>query len=337
MADAKKTAMTKKSSSKRSRSTKKNTKLEPAVRYLRYDLVNSATPDTETSHFLDLAKDLSMVNRRLMRQGRVYHIKKITVVSRNTPNVRATGTTPPTLNAGRISASVIPSSWVAHMAWKRGFKVWQKMYSEASENLSGDVTGTWSDFKVFMSNDMRAGSVLSPIDNGGNPYTTDEWAYANYVTPDGTTGADPFEVHMMGDHNGNPGAWNSISLIKSYGESRATVNPADPNVPGTASDDPLVNVFDYGTTVDEVVNIMESFNDFPPYALVDYPGADVNGPKPIVAQQSCLSDGRTTLAGFEALCGLIELESSSPISEDTYSVLVELAPGKYRGIKAEVI
>lgn len=316
---------------------KSSKKLEPAVRYLRYDLVNSATPNSETSHFLDIARDLSMVNRRLMRQGRVYHIKKITVVSRNTPNVRATGSSPPALEAGRISASVIPGSWVSHMAWKRGFKVWQKMYSEASENLSGDVTGTWSDFKVFMSNDMRSGNVLRPIDNGNNEYTYDEWAYSNYVSPDGTTGADPMEVHMLGDHNGNPGAWNSISLIESYGASRATVNPADPNVPGVASDDPLVNVFDYGTTVDEVVNIMESFNDFPPYNLDNYPGGAGNAPKPIVAQQTCLADGRATLAGFPALCGLIEFESTSPIAEDTYSVLVELHAGSYRGIKADVI
>jgi hypothetical protein len=35
--------------------------------------------------------------------------------------------------------------------------------------------------------------------------------------------------------------------------------------------------------------------------------------------------------------GLIEIESTSPIANDVYSVLVELAPGKYRGIKADVI
>jgi hypothetical protein len=37
------------------------------------------------------------------------------------------------------------------------------------------------------------------------------------------------------------------------------------------------------------------------------------------------------------MCGLIEIESTSPIADDTYSVLVELAPGKYRGIAAEMI
>jgi len=34
---------------------------------------------------------------------------------------------------------------------------------------------------------------------------------------------------------------------------------------------------------------------------------------------------------------LIEVEMKSPIASDIYSVLVELAPGNYRGIKADVI
>ena len=49
------------------------------------------------------------------------------------------------------------------------------------------------------------------------------------------------------------------------------------------------------------------------------------------------TDGKCTLGGFTAMCGLIEIESTSPIANDVYSVLVELAPGKYRGVHAEVI
>ena len=144
-------------------------------------------------------------------------------------------------------------------------------------------------------------------------------------------------MHMMGDHSGSAGAWNSISLIKSYGESRATVQNADPNVPSLVSDDPLVNVFDYGTTVDEVVDYLETDNDDPPYDIDDYPGGNANGPKPMVVQDTALALGSTTLGGFTSICGLLELECKSPIANDVYSVLVEIAPGNYRGIKADVI
>jgi len=309
--------------------TKKSSKtMTPAVRHLRYELQNSGDPGTETSHYIDLARDLSIVNRRLYRQGRDYHVKKITVVSSNTPNL-----------GNRVSASGISSSWVAHNAWRRGFEVWTKMDKEASENLSGNIRGTWSDFKIYLSNDMRSGNVLEPMDNGGNAYLPGEWVYTRLVSPDGTTSSDAFYLHMLGDHQGSPGSWSAIGLVKSYGQSRATVQGADPNVPGVASDDPIVNVFDYGTTVDEVVNLMEGDNDTPPYDLYDYPGqgGNDNGPKPAVFQDTTLVDGRAVMGGFNALCGLIELETTSTVANDVFSVLVELAPGKYRGINADVI
>jgi len=301
-------------------------KLTPAVRYLRYEFTSSETPGTETSHYLDLSRDLGITNRRLYRQGRDYHIKKISIVSSNTPN-----------GGNRISVATAPNSWVAKSAHERAFKVWQQMNKEASSNLAGDVMGTWADFKVWLSNDMRvAGTTSYPLDNGGNAGLLDEWTYTQLVSPDGTTSADPFYLHILGNHNGaGPGTWNSVGLIKSYGESRATVQPGDPNVPSTAADDPLVNVFDYGTTVDEVVTLQQNDNDFPPYDIATYAGDELNMPKPLVVHDTTIVDGRATMGSFVAMCGLLEFEIKSALPADTISVLVEMAPGPYRGIKAE--
>lgn len=311
------------------KSSKKHT---PAGRYLRFELTNSGNAGTETSHFLDVASALSKTNRRLYRQGRDYHIKKITIVSSNTPNAGEPGSP-----NNRISFSTVNDGWVSQMAWKRAFQLWNRQNKEASANVAGDISGTWSDFKVYLSRDMQTGTVLQPKDNGGNNYNTGDWVYTQLVTPDGTTGADEFSVHLLGDHVGSVGAWTSVGLIKSYGESRATVQTADPNVPSVVSDDPLVNVFDYGTTVDEVLDNLEAHNDAPPYGVFNYPGDDANAPKPIVKQDTCLVDGRATVGGFMARCGLIEIETTSPIPNDVYSVLVEIAPGNYRGVKADVI
>ena len=326
------------STAKRSRSSAKKT--QPANRYLRYTLHNSASPGTETSHFIDLARDLSRVNRRLYRQGRDYHVKKITVVSRNT--LAFGGFTelgaPIKENAGFISASVVHPGWVSQKAWQRAFRTWQTMNHEASHAVGNDVGGKWSDFKVRLSDDMRTGTVATPVDNGGNAWDAGEWTYSKFVTPDGTTGDDEFTTHMIGGHVGAAGARTSVGLIRSYGESRATVSPNSPETPNNIKDDPLNNVFDYGTTVDEVLEDYMEDADNPPYDLVNYPGGAGNGQKPSVAQHSTLgTDGKCTLAGFTAMCGLIELETKSPIADDVYSVLVELAPGSYRGIKADVI
>jgi len=315
-------------------------KTTPAVRHLRYDLQNSENPGTETSHFIDLAKDLSACNRRLYRQGRSYHIKRITVTSRNTI-AGWTGQTLPNPNeqqdAGRISVSTAPNSWVTRGAWKRGLKTFDLMNKEATHNLTNNVSGKWADFKVYLSNDHFSNGNAEPIDNGGNTATPGEWTYSNYISPDGTTSSDTFRIHLLGATLGSPGAISAAGLVQSFGDTRATVDYDQPNVPGDASDDPLLNVFDYGTTIDEVVNQLENNNDNPPYSTIEYPGGDSNMPKPLVMSETAISDGSGVMSGFEAVCGLLEVEITSPIELDVYSVLVELAPGKYRGIKADVI
>jgi len=306
-------------------------KSNPTVRSIRYDLVNSDTPGTETSHYIDLARDLSILNRRLMRQGRLYHVKKISVVSIDTySGVPAT-------NAGLVSVGVIPYNWVSQKAYLRAFETWTEMNKTATSQIAGDISGTWAAFKVYLSQEMRAATLARPIDNGGNEYKLGEWEYSSLVTPDGTTGAITFDLHMLGANSGVAPNYNSVGLIKSFGESRATVQGTDPNVPAIASDDPLVNVFDYGTGIDEVIDLMEYQNDAPPYDVDEYPGDDTNGPKPMVIQQTSIDNGRGSLPGFSAMCGLVELEIKSPVANDVYSVLVELAPGSYRGIKAEAI
>lgn len=324
-----------KSRAKKSRSVKKTI---PAVRYLRYELTNSGSAGTETSHYIDLARDLSAINRRLMRQGRAYHVKRISIVSSNT--IAGYGGTPdsPKVNAGRVSFSTAPDSWTVRNAWKRGFEMYQRMHDKATMGVPGTVQGKFSDFKVNLSNDFRTATKLVPKDNGGNNLTLGEWDYATLVSPDGTTSADSFEVHLLGDHNGSAGSWTSVGLVKSYGASRQTVDNGQPYTPSTANDDPIVNLFDDGTVFDEVIQLQEDENDDPPYSRDGYAGGSSNHPKPIVVQQTTLgADGRASVGGFTAICGLLEIEATSSVANDVYSVLVELSPGNYRGIAADVI
>lgn len=302
---------------------------EPAVRYLRYELTNSATPGTETSHYIDLAKDLSAINRRMYRQGRSYHVKRISIVSSNT--IAGPG------NAGRVTFGCAPESWVTQKAWQRGFKTWQKMQKMALTNSGSDIRGTWNDFKVWLTNDMRSGTILSPLDNGGNVVTAGEWTYSKMQSPDGTATVDEFELHLLGAHQGGAGVRQSVGLVRSFGESRATVQASSP-AGAIDSDDPLMNLFDDGTAQDEIIQDILDDGDEPPYSASQYPGGGANHPKPLVVQQTTLgADGRSTVGGFSAMCGLIEVEATSPIASDVYSVLVELAPGNYRGVAAEVI
>ena len=316
-----------KTKQKKSRSGKKHVE---AVRYLRYELQNSGTPGTETSHYIDLARDLSFINRRLMRQGRSYHVKRVSIVSSNTI------ATPPG-NAGRVTFACIPQSWVAKQAWTRGFKAWTKMQEMAMGQSNVDVRPTWNDFKVYLSVDMITGNKPLPKDNGGNSITVGEWLYSEYVSSAGSAGADTMHIHMLGPHHGTAPMMSNVGLIQSYGDSRATVNNDSPTVKAALDFDPIYNL---GTdeVAHEIAADMRTKNDDSPYNLLTYPGDGSNHPKPLVVQQTTLgADGRSSVGGFTAMCGLVEVEITSPIANDVYSVLVELAPGSYRGIDADVI
>ena len=97
----------------------------------------------------------------------------------------------------------------------------------------------------------------------------------------------------------------------------------------------MVNVFDDGTTIDEVIDYIEHQNAYPPDQQDIDPGEIGNMPKPLVVQDPTLVDGKATVGGFNAICRAIEIATKSPVVSDVFSVLVELTPGKYRGIKAE--
>ena len=315
---------------------KSSKKTTPAVRYLRYELTNSGTPDVETSHYLDLACDLSALNRRLMRQGRDYHIKRVTVVSRNT----IAGRMPePQRNAGRVTFATLPDSWMVRAAWNRGFKMWNKMNKLALDNTGSDITPKYHDFKIRgIGNYAPTPVYASPLDNGGGVVAYGEWSYSSIISPDGTTSFDAYNLHMLGDHIVSGSNYSSVGLLKSYAETRATVDTNNPNTASVNSDDPLLNLFDDGTQVDEITDNLLTIGEDTPYDRDTYPGESGNMPKPLVVQHTTLgTDGKATVGGFNAICGLVEIETTSPIANDTYSVLVELAPGKYRGIKAELI
>lgn len=317
-------------SSAKTRRSQKTTSMVPAVRHLRYEITNSGTPGTETSHYIDLARDLSAINRRFYRQGMVYHVSKVTVVSRNTVPT-------PGQSAGFVSVSVAPNSWSVRSAWRFGKGLFDKMQKQAMEAVPGDTRPRYNDFKI-RGLESNSPSMLSVKDNGGNDLGYGEWSYTEFVSPDGTTGADAYAAHLLGDHAGSAGSFTSVGLVQSFSRTRATVTSDVPLVPSGGEDDPLANLFDHGTVVDEILEDINTKGDNPPYSITNYPGGAANHPKPLVAQHGTLGqDGRIVLGGFSAICGLLELEASSPLGGDVYSVLVELAPGAVRGVKAEAI
>ena len=306
----------------------------PAQRQLLFSMTGGDV-DTSTTKYLDLSKFISRANRRLYRQGRAYHVKKVTITARGAFNPVA-----PTDPGTSVMVSAAPDTWVTREAWKRGFRVWSKMQKDAMHNSGNDLRGTWNDFKIYMNLNsvLLANQLEDSIDVEGNNYGAGEWVISDFTVPkEASVGEDQFYATLMGDHSGSQDAYTSVSLIKSYGESRVTVQADDPNAQPDIPDDPLNNVFDFGTTIDNVLTDVLHENDAPPYLVNAYPGDNANGPKPAVMQIGTMSDGRCVLGGFTAICGLMAITTKSSQAGVAYDILVELSEGSYRGIKADVI
>ena len=318
-------AKTSKSSKSSTKTTRKKAKPVPAQRYLTYQLTTEGA-GSEKSFYIDLARDLSAVNRRLMRQGRVYHIKSVSFISRNTTN-----------NGNYVTISTVPDTWMSRNAWKRGFQAHQAMEKDLADTTG--LRGKFADFKVQMDAYIvsNPANYLSPQDNCANPVLPGEWVYSKYVAPTASAGVvDEYTSHLVGNHVGTAPNYTSIGLVRSYGDARATVTTT-PAVQADASEDPLMNLVDYGDTVNARIDNLEGDNNSPPYDRDNYPGDNVNMSCPTNVKMGALSDGKLTFGGFSALCGLIEIEAASSTVNDTITMLIELKEGSYRGIAADVI
>lgn len=309
----------------------------PANRYLNYTLTHNG--DGADSHYIDLAKNLSEVNRRFYTQQKVYFVKSVTVINKQADV--------------QLRVATVPNTWVARNAWKRGKRLFEKMNDQVQDQAGSSYRGRYHDFKVMLSSGMAGDSDASdypqPVDVNGNEAQVGEWVYSKFESPDGTSSSDEYFAVMLGDHSGSSGSRTFVGLIQSYGESRKTVSDAVPGYDNHGDDDPLTNLFDHGTNVDEIAENLQEDGDTPPYAgsgQTDttgdmYPGAGDNLPSAqVVGITSCtdLSGGNPIgrIGGFQAICGLLEIETTAG-SDQNVEILIELKEGDFKGVHAEEI
>ncbi len=304
------------------------------MRHLRYIISTSGTG--VESFYVDTAHDLSLVNRRLYRQGKHYFIKKATVTTSNNAS------------EATVAISAAPISWVVEAAWKKAFRLWNEMRkghggAPGSGLPRGVTPATWADFKVYLSNGHRTGSVVHPVDNGGNTVSVadSEWVYARYISPDATAASDEFTAHLLGADVGAAGAYTSVGIVQGYESSRRTVQ-IDDSGDTISSDTWMINLFDDGTTLDEITEDLKEDGDLPPYDHNSYCGGDNNMVLPLIQQTRAIIPYSTPggnapsvhLGGVQAPCGLLQIQLHSNTENDAFEILLEVAPGDYKGVKA---
>lgn len=308
-------------------------KIEPAVTQLMYDL-----PDGTS--YIDLAKDLSQVNRRLYRQGYTYVVQDIQMHS--VIGLKMT-------DVSLLEFATAGNSFMVHNAWKKAFAAWRKQVRDNIENQS--VQGKWADFKIYLDDVMEDSTILNPLAGDGAVYQAGEWAHSQLVFDDDGT-ERKFKMHLIGSSNlTDTNNESAIGLIEEYQRSRRTVQEYDPA--GTEFSDSIYAKL-HGTDemTDMIVDLVEGDNDQPPYDHDQYPGGDTNADAAVPTRiLTCTGgQGSAMVAGFIAPCGLIQVENSRIIQNGDFlqdaaivtvdaaseptRVIITMAAGPYRGVLA---
>ena len=309
---------------------KKYKKTSPTVTRLSFEFDGSGT------EFIDIAQALSAINRKFYRQGVYYYVNSVEIYNNET---------------GVVDLHTLPDTWVTKNSHSRGFQLFQKMNAMSDGPVSSVGRPKYHDFKVFMDQRHAAQGASTPpslhtINAGSSAITSDDWVYSQFVSADddGDTSqeADNFTVHIAGGHVGSSDDWTSVGLIRSYGESRRTVQPT--NAPGSASNipdqsvsaDPMMNIFDFSSEeqMNDIVDNLTTDNDAPPYDFNVYVGETNTNLQHVARVGTEIGVGRVgRAAGFCAPFGLICVDPSGV--ETAFRVVLNLAVGTYHGVYAE--
>jgi len=289
-------------------------------------LLLTHTDDGEDFHYIDLAKQLSAVNRRFYRQGMCYHIANITVHDSSGDLF--------------IKFCTMPNTWSTSQAWRQGLKYYMEQYQRSIGDDFQARKGKWFDYKIYL-NDDHKGDVDKPNfkDTENDVIMPGEWDYSQYFSPDGTTASDVTDIVMMGDQVGAAGSVTSVSLLEEW-ENRL-IGPSSsgtPAIPAALSSSFFSNMFDAGTQHDEIIQDLEGENDMPPYERAIPGGSRTNAPDPWVMRETALDTVGTSIAhvgGFAVPCGLLCVETKSADTDNIIELLIELVPGPYKGVAAE--
>lgn len=326
------------------RKARRTTKIQPAETVLNYILPPGVS-------YLDINHDLAMLNRRGFRQGTEIYVTVELFGNKNAAN------------AAEVSIFRAPRTWVVANAWVMAFKNWKEQQKENTDDSSGIGTeGKFNDFKIFLDDDMQAGTTLVPsnvpvesLAVAIDPDALSDWDYSQFVVPnDGGVAGNTVEYygHLLG-----PDIATSKGLVHAYAEARPRPQPADPSIVSTTGVDEgglYADMEDVGEIIDEVLTNVRFENNAAPYVVGGlnsteefYPGGeneasaigsgfDATANHWLVCEDSLIVRAGATVstdvtAPFGVICGLLRLYNNG---DDIHQIKVRVMPGPHKGINA---
>lgn len=277
--------------------------------------------DDRGEAYIDIAKAMSLVNRKLYRQQGLWHVHGVCVYadSVNASDPLTTIGVPYTIAIGGA-----PRTWVTRNSLVKSLSLWQDQQKQAYDNVSPSIKPKWNDFKVWLNENHRTLGDLSPVSGhmfgGVDVYNAGMWAPSKivYEVADGAGAVQQYEpeLHILGPDDGT----DSLGLIFQYQDSRASVFSPDPNVLAGVDETMYTLASEVlGNQTDEIVENMQTDNNEPPYDQDEYPGGANNAYEPQLyafAANATTAKRKLTLNGFAAPNGLLEIQYNKDAVEN---------------------
>ena len=301
--------------------------------------------------YIDLAQNLSALNRKFFRQGMQYVVQKIEWLATNT---------------SECFVYRLPHHWPLVNSHVKAQAMWLQQQNDRVEQSGLEQTiARYRDFKVYLDSDHVAatfannlqaeqalvtpglpGTMLTlPAAQVISPTVQEEWVASEIVWPNYGAPGTTVErgLHMLGDDNGVA----SVGVIKAYAESRNRPMQTDPNIVDVPLGGAFGSMFDVADDSGDIITNAQEHNDKLPYlndidsAEEFYPGGTNQGSVP--TQQAMLTVSGTgdrvrgsIGMGFLCNCGLLAVgwaAGGSP-GEDYGCLRITMAPGSYKGVMA---
>lgn len=316
-------------------------KIQPAETVLNYIIPDGVS-------YLDVNRDLSLLNRRAYRQGQEIYLT-VEVFGDNSSN------------AAELSIFRAPRTWVVANAWTMAFHQWKDQQDDTiDESAARGTRGKHNDFKIYLDGDMKSSPLVLPSNVpvpsmalAIDPDSKGDWDYSQFVIPnDGGVSGNTQEYygHLLG-----PDIADSKGLVHAYAEARSRPHPSDPavvDVVGPSSGGLYEEMEDVGEESGEILDNVRYENNAAPYPVGTttfefYPGGeqtlsaipsgwDIGADNWLVCEDTLIVRAGSTISTdatkpFGVLCGLLRLNNSG---DEILQVKIRVMSGPVKGLAA---
>ena len=290
--------------------SKKKPMKDPSFKTMKADYypvqrhVNLRSSATEADYYvLDVARNLSVVNHRLYRQGKTYNVK----VDLN-----------PGASATTYSVFALVDTWYIQKAWQLAKATYDRSTADERALMSKNNIARWEDFRVDAGLSGHAGGQLipAPFSNAmaSAADTAGEFELSRITLADGTTqrtfswGADATAFNIITEYDASGNTDFSPSTLPSsqpYDETDGDVSADQISDLAAIGNAPPYDASAFNSRVWVRVGVLDA------------------GP-----------DGKLSTGYFHAPCGLVVVQPAAASTAITTQLSLTVQAGDYKGVKA---